>query len=120
MPEIAAQFEAAGHTITDKWWKQENQPIDFQDPRNLEVLENRATADFMGVINADVLVVINSEMSEGKAVEMGIAISRFIPIILVGKRTNIFHFIPSVMPVKDVRAAIKALQVRAAFESQCR
>ncbi len=122
MPEIAAQFEAAGHAITHRWWEHENNltDADFDNPSHLNSLEDCAANDFMGVINADTLIIINSSKSEGKAAEMGIAIARFIPIILVGKRTNIMHFIPSVMPVKDVRAAIKSLQVRAAFESQCR
>lgn len=107
MPEIAAQFEAAGHTITERWW--EHPDLGFDKPRNLRELEDQAVRDFMGVVQADALVLINSEKSEGKAAETGIAISRFIPIILVGKRTNIFHFIPSVYPVKDVRAAIRKL-----------
>ena len=107
LPAIATQFEAAGHTIIERWW--EHADVDFANPRNIPELEDIATRDFMGVVQADVLVVINSALSEGKAVEMGIAIARFIPIILVGTRTNIFHFIPSVYPVRDVRAALRKL-----------
>ncbi len=108
MPAIAAQLEAAGHTITERWWEHED-PLDYADPANLNALEERATCDYLGVVTANVVVLINSKKSEGKAVEMGIAIALFKPIILVGERTNIFHFIPSVVPVPDVRAAIYKL-----------
>lgn len=119
MPAIAAQFEAAGHTITERWWEIEG-AADYTDPKLFALFEDRAVADFMGVVNADAVVVLNLAKSEGKAVEMGVAIALFKPIILVGAPSNIFHFMPSVYPVKDVRAALRALQVRAAFESQCR
>lgn len=119
MPEIAAQFEASGHVLTERWWEVEGS-ADYSNPKHYGMYEDRAVADFMGVVNADAVVVINHEKSEGKAVEMGFAIALFKPIILVGPPSNLFHFMPSVHQVKDVRAAIKSLAVRAAFESQVR
>lgn len=111
MPDYAAQFEAAGHTLTERWWEHVDIP---GYPNNVtaagfNALEDQSTLDYLGVVYADVLVVLNTERSEGKAVETGIAIALLKPIILVGSRTNIFHFIPSVYPVRDVRAAIRKL-----------
>ena len=106
MPEIAAQFEAAGHVVSEHWW--EHRDIGLET-RHLNELEDQATRDFIGVVRADALIVINAEKSEGKAAEMGVAIALMKPVILIGKRTNIFHFLPSVHPVKDVRAAIRKL-----------
>lgn len=114
MEAIAAQFEAAGHTITERWWSR-TQFLAYGDPGyhkpgNWNNLEDQAIDDYLGVVQADALVVINSEISEGKATEMGIAIALFKPIILVGQRTrNVFHYMPSVYPVKTLKAAIRKL-----------
>lgn len=96
MPAIAAQFEAKGHEITWKWW--ETDDIPEGEGRDAVKLEEQAVNDMNGVIDSDVVVLINSKKSEGKAVEQGIAIACGLPIIAVGKRgdgtsLNVFHYL---------------------------
>jgi len=116
MPQIAAEFEAAGHTITERWWERDNF-LPYDDPnyhkaRNWNNLEDQAVSDYLGVVNADAVVVINSEVSEGKATEMGIAIALFKPIILIGQRSrNVFHYMPNVQVVPSIAVALYRLSV---------
>jgi hypothetical protein len=110
MPHIAEKFEAAGHVITERWWEKEDRP-GFKGISNEpnDYLEERAIADFTGVVKAAALVLVNTRKSEGKAVEMGIALGAFKPVVLIGTRSNIFHYLPSVYPVPDVDAALELL-----------
>jgi len=109
MPEIVARFEAAGHTVPCRWWEFPDVP-NMQHPDYHDQLEDNAVQDYLGVIQAEALVVINSDLSEGKAVEMGMAIAHNLPVVLIGERTNLFHFIPSVVVVPDVRQALRKLR----------
>src|SRR3954464_15266950 len=72
----AQQIEAAGHAITEHWWRHADVPLDQRDE-----IRAQAQADVDGVLAADVLVLLNLAKSEGKAVEQGIALQRGIPII---------------------------------------
>lgn len=79
-------LEAAGHTITWKWWEHETSDHDVAQ------MEKDAIHDYRGVCNADVVVLLNLMTSEGKAVEQGIAIARGIPIVAMGNHpSNIFQ-----------------------------
>jgi hypothetical protein len=72
----------------------------------------------MGVISSDIVLVLNLKISEGKAVEQGIAIGFQIPILAVGpKPANIFQYLPvvTVVPtVEDALAELRKLDARAA------
>jgi len=111
MPAIAAKLERAGHTITHRWWEFEG------DENNLtkKFLFECALKDVHGVLSADVVVVINSAKSEGKATEQGIAIAEEKPIIVIGKQgehsKNIFHYLALYSFVNTVEDAIKKLEV---------
>lgn len=105
----ADALEAAGHTITKKWWEHREVP-GYLDPAigeaELAELEQQAKEDVEGVLNAQAFVLLNLEKSEGKSVETGLAfasaafyvngatnsgVSRF---ILVGGKSNLFHYAP--------------------------
>ncbi len=96
MPRMAAAIEAAGHSITHKWWEVESKP--YGERTDAEKCE-QAMLDVSGVRNADAIILINSSKSEGKAVEQGIAIAKGIPIFAVGTKgehsKNIFHWLPN-------------------------
>lgn len=108
-PSIAAKFEAAGHVVTERWWEKEDETGNHIDDTDSEYLEERALADFEGVVRADAMVLVNSKKSEGKAVETGIAAARFLPIVLIGSRSNVFHYLPNVYLVPDIDAAVELL-----------
>jgi nucleoside 2-deoxyribosyltransferase len=110
MPEIAAKFEAEGHIITHKWWE-------FEDTQESESthdrLQEQAINDLDGVSRADILILINSSKSEGKAVEQGIALAHALPIIAVGKlgdgtSKNVFHHLDNYVWVNTVEEAVDA------------
>lgn len=111
MTRIVVPFEADGHHITHKWWKHEK-TIEESTP---EMRMGQALDDARGVADADVLVMFNLTMSEGKAVEQGIAIAHSKPILAVGKAgehsRNVFHFLAHYKWVAGVDEAIEVLRV---------
>jgi hypothetical protein len=121
MPSIARQLESEGHAITERWWEKEEpgnvgsgrlddkRYLD-EHPELITYFEERAVADFIGVVNADALVVWNSDKSEGKAVETGIALAHKAAVVVIGKRTNVFHHLPGVHVVDTVDDALALLR----------
>ena len=110
MPTLAAQIEAAGHTITERWWEQDGSKYPtYPSNEDDEGLTDIAIDDAIGVMRADALIVINTEKSEGKAAEAGIALALNKPIMLVGTRSMIFHYLPSVYPVASLEEALEKL-----------
>lgn len=107
MPEIAAEFEAAGHEITHKWWDVESKSESEYDKMFLRYC---AIADVAGVVSADKVVVINRSKSEGKAVEQGIAIANNKPIVIIGQRgehsKNVFHYLDNYQWVDNIQDAV--------------
>lgn len=110
MDPIATQLEDHGFELTHKWWKVENLT---ESERTAALLAEQATNDFVGVYNADFLLVINSSKSEGKAVEQGIGLARGIPIYIVGERglhsANVFHYLKCYRWHETIEEAIKAM-----------
>lgn len=106
MPDIAAEFEAAGFEVSERWWMHDNIPLGEGDNPDLET---QAIRDFEAVVNADALIVYNFELSEGKAVEMGIALAMCTPVVSVGRRSNIFHYLAGVTRVGSTDEAIEVL-----------
>lgn len=85
-------LKAAGHEITSRWFTHEGDPNDPTGSTvDIGTIRAQAEDDFRDVCRADTLIVLNLEKSEGKAVETGIAIANGIPVISVGKRSNIFQ-----------------------------
>lgn len=112
IPDISAKFEAIGCEVTHKWWITE----DIQESeRTAGALYQQAVNDYLGVVRADLLVLINSDKSEGKAVEQGVAIANDKPIIAVGKRgevsKNVFHYLENYFWVDTVEDAVRALDL---------
>jgi nucleoside 2-deoxyribosyltransferase len=109
---VGREFEAAGHEVTSRWFHHGDggdamdstgitQPIDS--------IREQAWEDIEDVCSADVLVVLNLEKSEGKAVETGIALANNIPIVSVGTRSNIFQTLG--FEAETVQGAIEVLNL---------
>lgn len=104
MPALAKLFEEADWTITHRWW--ESDPSGAYND-NIDRHRTCAEDDLRGVLSADVLIVLNSTYSEGKAVEQGIALISGIPICVIGDgANNIFHALPQFTKVGN---AVEAL-----------
>lgn len=96
--------EAAGHTVVSRWLTLHG---DSTDPA---VLAQEAQNDIDDLCEANALVLLNYEKSEGKAVETGIALAVAMPIIVVGKRSNIFHYLRDVILVDTLDEALEFLK----------
>lgn len=99
-------FEAAGHTITKKWWEHPEVPGYLVNDEDNAELDEQAEQDMWGVIDAQVFVLLNLGKSEGKAVETGFAIMGKGKLFLVGKRSNLFHYLPYWTIVSSVEEAL--------------
>lgn len=104
---VAQKVRDLGYVITHHWWAFE---AGDEDHRKLQEL---AALDFNGIAKADIFVLLNfqkkGEETSGKAVETGIALTLGLPIMLIGERTNIFHYLPSVVVYPGIDAALASL-----------
>lgn len=111
MPAIAARIEAAGHTITHKWWEAEDTKEGFEASH--DILAQQAGWDLNGVRDADLVFLVNSQKSEGKSVEQGIALAADKPILAVGKlgehSKNVFHYLSNYKWVDTIDDAMMVL-----------
>jgi nucleoside 2-deoxyribosyltransferase len=83
---------AAGFTVTSHWFHHQGDSTDSTGAAMIqEEVRRQAREDIFDVCSSDAVVVLNLEKSEGKAVETGIALNNGIPVISVGKRSNIFQ-----------------------------
>ncbi len=88
--QVATILEAAGHSITYKWWFNE------------QVSPEQARKDVMGVLSADALVLIAEKDLNycGALVELGIAIGAELPIFVIGSALDdrcIFMRLPNLL-----------------------
>ena len=103
--DAAQTLREAGHKIVSRWhdiWAD----ADTTDPL---MLEQEAAMDLQDVDASDVVVVLNIEKSEGKALEQGFALALGIPVVVVGARSNVFHYLPEVTIQPDLASAIEYL-----------
>lgn len=104
--EAAQVLREAGYEIVSRWhdiWALEE---DTTDPL---MLEQEADMDLADVDASDAVIVLNIEKSEGKALEQGFALALGIPVVVVGARSNVFHYLPEVTIVPDLDAALEYL-----------
>jgi len=95
--KTAQRFRDAGFEVTSRWLSEHLDKADSVDAAAPEVMRAEALHDIEDVVNADLFVLLNTqargEETSGKAVETGVAIMTFKGIILVGERTNVFHWL---------------------------
>ncbi len=105
--ELKDMVEAAGHVSTASWI-----PSHLSDYDNLSATQllTEAKHDALGVRRSDIIVLINNEgpsTSGGMHVEFGLALAYGKGVIIVGEKTNLFHyfdkivFAPSINEVVD-------------------
>ena len=110
--KFATTLEDQGHTITHKWWVAEEKGFNY--PLDKDLFRQCAIDDFVAIHTADRVIVLNTqkrgEETSGKAVETGIALALRIPVIVIGKWTNIFHYFPGVKLVETEEEALEAIR----------
>lgn len=117
MPAMAKRVEDAGHTVTHKWWDVEGDILKLKtenpDFDETAYMTEHAVLDRDAVHEADLLIVLNSQKSEGKATEQGMAIALDKPIIIIGTKGlasgNIFHYLKNYRWAADEDAAMDIL-----------
>jgi nucleoside 2-deoxyribosyltransferase len=88
--EVRDQFVAAGIECTSRWL---DTHFGSDEAGTDEQKAIEAMHDVEDVLRADILVLWNSMKSEGKAVETGLALATAKGIVLIGERTNVFHYL---------------------------
>lgn len=112
---FAGQAEAAGHTITHRWWLQvaEDNAAGIQHDHELSYDARRTAAhqDALGVLAADVLVLLASPKSNGAHFEAGIAWGAGKPVIAIHPQNTIWEALPGWTCLTSAPAALQALAV---------
>ena len=87
---VMNRLRAVGHEVTHDWTYED--PGDLQGDALASFLTHCAEADMNGVLEADILVLINHKLAFGAAAEMGMAIAWGKVVYVVGPeiRDNIF------------------------------
>jgi nucleoside 2-deoxyribosyltransferase len=108
--QAADRLRSEGIEVTSHWFEHEGDPADSTGlTLSNSDIRIQARQDIKDVRDADFLVVLNLEKSEGKAVETGIALAAGIPVISVGKRSNIFQSLGyEVATLDDAIATLKS------------
>lgn len=104
--EAKRRVQDAGHRVTAHW-------IDghFDETPSVDNLGDQASQDWQDVEDSDVLILLNLEMSAGKATELGIALVNGLRILLVGPRQgNVFHNLSEVEQFDTLTEALDALR----------
>ena len=109
-----------GFVITSRWLNG-----DSLEPATASAGEQGAAArlvsiasqDLEDIDSADVIVVFNPDVARaigrgGRHVETGYALARAKPVILVGVRSNVFHWLPDVVLIDGWEELIDTLQRR--------
>lgn len=93
---VMHMLEAQGHVVTSRWLKSPD-----------ELADEHARKDLDDVAEADVLLAINGRDWEnagtgGRHVELGYAIALGKEIVLMGRRSNIFHYLSCVRVIERI------------------
>lgn len=120
--EARKAFLAADISVNAQWLDVELKPnagdtAESQAAAGYDMSEE-ASRDLADIAMSDAMVVMNLEKSEGKAVEQGIALATRMPLIIVGKRTNVFQYLPEVFLVDSVEEAVQLVRNIAGIQAE--
>jgi nucleoside 2-deoxyribosyltransferase len=93
--ELRAEALRCGLAVTSSWlWEEEEQLTKHDDEVPDWQKRARAHDDLVDIDRADAVVVFTDVPSTtgGYHVEVGYALGRDIPVVLVGPRLNVFHY----------------------------
>jgi nucleoside 2-deoxyribosyltransferase len=96
----------AGYEVTSSWID----TPEMYDGAAGHMAESQALQNFLDIDAADVLVCFTEGVSVGKHIELGYALGRGMPIIVVGPTTSVFHYHPDVAMCADMATLLGDLQ----------
>lgn len=88
--QVMQRLEAAGFGVTSTWLKEHD-----------ELADKYARLDLDDILRSDAVVALNPTVYQnagtgGRHVEFGYALALNRPIVLVGERSNIFHYLDDI------------------------
>lgn len=88
---IMHRLESLRHVVTSRWLR-------------MVMDDNAGSArmDLDDVAASDLVLLLNGPSGGGKDVEMGYALALGLPIVLLGRRTNVFHHLPQVRVIERI------------------
>lgn len=102
-----------GHRVICRWIEGNHQLTDIKnDPEYTRF----AREDFQDLSNSDVVLwfsepeKIEGRNRGGRHVEFGIALAYGIPIIVIGRKENVFHWLPEVRHVAELSDAMNLIK----------
>jgi nucleoside 2-deoxyribosyltransferase len=103
--KFAQELERYGVQVTSRW---HTTHPDTDDP---EGLAQQARDDLDDIDQADTFILLNfkgwlMEGQGGKHVETGYALAKGKRVIIVGKRWNVFHYLPEVLVVGSLEELV--------------
>ncbi len=105
MREVRRILERKGHIVTSRWVNGEHE-IGNDDTLS----RTYAVEDYEDLGRADACIWFSVEQSPrqrgGRHVEFGLALAWKIPIYVVGKKENVFHYLPQVKHFQDIESLI--------------
>lgn len=90
------RLQQEGMLVTSRWLDSPEYPQDAAD-----IMRRESHDNLIDIRVSDVLLVLNLEKSEGKAFEQCYAYCHSIPVVVVGKPTNVFQYLPSGFTLVD-------------------
>lgn len=115
--KAATVLTEAGHVITSDWLNEGERDygngyygaLDHRCSDHAVDLQERAIQDISDIRQSEAMVLLNAHKSEGKTVETGMAIILGIPVFVVGKPTNVFHYLDLVRCYDSLEEVINAI-----------
>lgn len=109
--KLAKQLESRGHTVTARWLEGDHRLPREADENRASRWSKLATDDFEDVEGCDVLIFLSepkdgSSTRGGRHVEVGLALAWGRRVIIVGRRENIFHWLPQVEVVSEIEEVL--------------
>jgi len=100
---IAMKLRVHGHVVTSRW-------LTGHDGLMTPALQAQyAQEDFEDINQVEQFVLCQfpcdePEQSTGRNVEMGYALAKCKPVIIIGKATSVFHYLPGVTRIESLDA----------------
>ncbi len=114
MQGYRAILEQHGHVVTSRWINGNHEHTDV----NADAERSRfAEEDMDDLAEADVVLwfsepeKIEGRNRGGRHVEFGAALAFGMPIVVIGRKENVFHYLPEVVHRDNLQEAIEYLEV---------
>lgn len=112
---VAKELESIGVVVISKWHKERAKPQTSLSDCTESFLRRNAKKDIRELTEANyfVMLSVNPDIPfkrGGSCVENGFAIAKGLPVLVIGPKQHIFHYLPGVKRVDTIEQAKRWLQ----------